>query len=524
MRKRYSASFHVGVQGGPVPSIEAVAEECLRWVLEGRRRAAPADWGLAPGGSADFVKLGDSASVSMLRLADSGQDLWGLRFDQVDATHDDLLWRTEICLSQDGDSGELAFSCDNMAGSVSQSIMPVERTASRPRIVPRVISKWRGYKGGYSLNVEPHALKTEEVDGFVDALLSPTRLRPVVFVSASNDSDRPVVDVDKLANWMAGLAHVVVAANRFPALRMDERLPERFLCYNGAVRIYWPGLNFTDPYRHKLWVPDRIFEIERRHEHGFRQFLLGYLSDIATAVSDPEAPSWALLEFIRRRQQIAEAIEKGQDAELLGLFQEDNAELRRENDNLKAQNSDLLEQVHREQSKARSWYSAYIEACKAGGGAGAERDQREPPELVADAINYAEADFADRIVFALNSKSDGRDSIFEHADDVYAAFNFLAGTYFRAKTGEEPCADLDQAARTEVGWRFEANQSKTAIGKYPEWYQCSHDGKVFTLEEHLKVGSSKDPRRTMRIAFAWDDDAQVVVIGFLGQHQRSDAT
>lgn len=522
MRKRYSASFYVGGQGETVPKLEEVATVCLRWMSEGRRGLPAEDLPLDAGSTVERIDLGENASASMMRVAHEDQDIWGMRLDHADHSQDDLLWRTEICLAQDANSGELAFSCDNLAGSVSQSLVPIERAASRPRIVPEVLRRWSGYKGGYSLNVGARLLHAEELNGFAEALLSPSRMRPVVFVSARNDNDRPILNADNLADWLAGVAHVVVAANRFPSFKLAEWLPERFLCYNGAIRIYWPGLNFNDPYRHRLWVPERIEEIERRHGGaGFREYLLGYVSDIATSVSDPEAPSWALMESVRRQKQIAEAIQNGEQTELLALYEEENAALKVEKDEYKAQLADVTEQLRREQVKARGFYSSYVQAAKTAGGMGGERDL---PEMVADAMDYAEEEFAGQLIFALNSKSDGRDSIFEHADEVYSAFKFLATTYYRAKIGEVPCADLDQAARTEFSWRFEANQSKITMGKYPEWYQCCHEGVVYLLEEHLKTGSSKDPRRAMRIAFAWDEALQRVIIGFIGQHQRTDAT
>jgi hypothetical protein len=241
-------------------------------------------------------------------------------------------------------------------------------------------------------------------------------------------------------------------------------------------------------------------------------------------VFDPEAPSWALLESIRRQNQIEEAVKKGDQAELIELYEEDNEALNTENADLKMQTSDLVEQVRKERAKAKAWYDAYVEARKSANPDLPAREVRPLPESVSEAIEYASEDFADELVFALNNKSDGHNSIFEQPDEVFAAFKFLATTYFNAKTGAVACPDLDQAARTEVGWRFEANQSHTAMGKYPEWYQCWHEDRTYQLEEHLKTGSSKDPRHTMRIAFAWDGDLAKVIIGFIGQHQKTDAT
>lgn len=524
MRKRYSASFNLGSQDVGVPTSEDVAARCLRWVAEGGRGLLPAEVEAEPGSTFDSVDIGEGATVSALRVVSGDQDLWGLRLDHVDHELDDLLWRTEICLAHDLESDEVAFSCDNMAGSVSQSVTPITRTPSRPRIVPQVLREWKGYKGGYSLKADVHVLKSDEVDGFLDTLLSPSRRRPVVFISAKNDDDRPLIDAGKVADWLAGVAHVVVAESRFPVRRMEDRLPDRFRCFNGAIRIYWPGLSFNDPYRHKLWLPDRILDKERWHDHGFREFLLGYVSEFATAVFDPEAPSWALLESIRRQNQIEEAIKKGDQADLIELYEEDNKELNIENADLKMRTSDLYEQVRKERAKAKAWFDAYVEARKSANPELPEHEVRPLPESVSEAIDYAAEDYADELVFALNNKSDGHNSIFEQPDEVHAAFKFLATTYFKAKTGEVACADLDQAVRTEVGWRFEANQSQTAIGKYPEWYQCCYEDRTYTLEEHVKTGSSKDPRHTMRIAFAWDGDLSKVIIGFVGQHQKTDAT
>ena len=41
---------------------------------------------------------------------------------------------------------------------------------------------------------------------------------------------------------------------------------------------------------------------------------------------------------------------------------------------------------------------------------------------------------------------------------------------------------------------------------------------------HVKTGTVKDPRHTIRVAFEWDADERMVVIGFIGQHQRTQGT
>ena len=38
---------------------------------------------------------------------------------------------------------------------------------------------------------------------------------------------------------------------------------------------------------------------------------------------------------------------------------------------------------------------------------------------------------------------------------------------------------------------------------------------------HLGKGASFDPKSTIRIGFAWDDERRRVVVGYVGRHQRT---
>jgi hypothetical protein len=62
------------------------------------------------------------------------------------------------------------------------------------------------------------------------------------------------------------------------------------------------------------------------------------------------------------------------------------------------------------------------------------------------------------------------------------------------------------------------------MGQYKDWYCCQFEGRKWELGEHIGTGASKDARHTIRIGFAWDKDDKLVIIGFIGQHQRSRKT
>jgi len=141
-----------------------------------------------------------------------------------------------------------------------------------------------------------------------------------------------------------------------------------------------------------------------------------------------------------------------------------------------------------------------------------------------EAVERAQDEFSEQLVFAPNGKSSVSGNPFEEPGELFSALEFLATTYFIARTGEEGCSDFQAALHDHVDWSFQANQSQITMGKYENWYTTRWEGRKYWLPNHIGTGSSKDPRYTIRVAFEWDKDRKKVVIGYIGQHQQTDAT
>jgi hypothetical protein len=62
------------------------------------------------------------------------------------------------------------------------------------------------------------------------------------------------------------------------------------------------------------------------------------------------------------------------------------------------------------------------------------------------------------------------------------------------------------------------------MGMYKGYYTTKRNGKTIKLKSHIGKGSSKDARYCIRVGFDYDETDRVVVIGFLGQHQKTGAT
>ena len=85
-----------------------------------------------------------------------------------------------------------------------------------------------------------------------------------------------------------------------------------------------------------------------------------------------------------------------------------------------------------------------------------------------------------------------------------------------------PSLDFDRMIKEACpGWSYKPNQTETTMGMYREWYQTSRAGKLYDLANHIGKGNGRDPKNTIRIAFAWDEEDNRVVVGYIGRHQRN---
>lgn len=87
----------------------------------------------------------------------------------------------------------------------------------------------------------------------VRTLLDPARTRPVVAITTHRRSREPTIDPEDLAAKLAGAADIVVLETGEATWALSEALPSRLDVYDGAARIWWPGLTTTSaPYDHPL--------------------------------------------------------------------------------------------------------------------------------------------------------------------------------------------------------------------------------------------------------------------------------
>lgn len=241
---------------------------------------------------------------------------WHLELSHPDERDSTIWWEVEVEAAEpaEGEAGETSVSVTLARTSVDSRVVMVRTDPPAP---PRVIRDLveaphlECFDGPIPLTSGPSELTRLGVDGFVqEVLLQHARRLPVVGVSVLAATGQPIVDIERVARELAGMAHVWLIP---PGVTwaLEARLPERLGVYNGAVRIWWPGLDEgSNPYDHHLWLPDGgdprrdVFAVVARSALG-RFVPLGALARLQRQERDRERQQHAR-ELERLRQQLAE--------------------------------------------------------------------------------------------------------------------------------------------------------------------------------------------------------------------------
>ena len=203
-------------------------------------------------------------------------------------------------------------------------------------------------------------------------------------------------------------------------------------------------------------------------------------------------------------------------------LQLENQELKQDVGYLKEEVESLRSDLHDSRTMEEYWRLAYQKEQQGSEDSG--KIELFSIEDVNSAVKQARQKFSRQLLFPLNSESNVEDNPFNTPQTVWEALQWLATTYHQSRTGKLREPNLDRSIREACGWWYKSDQHNTTMGRYRNSYTTKVDGKTYWLKEHIGTGTNRDARYTIRIAFNWDRARQKVVVGYIGRHQRTDAS
>lgn len=163
--------------------------------------------------------------------------------------------RLDVDLATEG--GAVIASMESYFLERDDSDLP-DLLAGPPPLVHELMQNFDCYLGGERATGQVLEVSSEEAAQFATGtILSPQRELPVIAVSRYANGEA-AVDAAQVQRVLAGVA-VVATYDSDAATALREHLGHRLSCYNGAVRVYWPGCSTRDASgTHRVWMSREV--------------------------------------------------------------------------------------------------------------------------------------------------------------------------------------------------------------------------------------------------------------------------
>jgi hypothetical protein len=498
MQDLYATSFEI-VSADPETTFEDLTHAVARWGWRGD--GAPPE--LVGAGAAPIV--GGYEFVWERHSVPDQPDLAmeaALRHPDSDVP--ERLWRTVVDLSRT-DVIRLTVRISRQAAEL-RLIPATIGQLRRPGLIPDVLGSFSCKVGGLELNATCPSIHVSAVDEFVESVLkADTRRLPVVLLAPFGGARR-LFEAERVADEVAGLAHVAQLGGHLASSRLREIIGDEFRVPGGGARIYWPGFGHAeDRLRHRFWTARWLAE-STLPLHRLLFELLARISVHAVPV-DPTARR--VREAVRQHRY-EELRESGRSAdELVELLEDENKSLLKANSRLETE----VERLTAELETHRANYAAIAAATEPEAEPLIEEGEASVevaswPEFV-EVLPLLESD-----AFVITPRAREMCDPSPYPDPGRMWFHLerlaeAAGAWAMAD------ASVGEALKPWIHVNYGIEISLFDEGSA---YEFHHDGIAYSAEPHVKVDDFKDPARCGRIYFAVDSEKRRFIVDHIGLH------
>lgn len=450
-----------------------------------------------------MIHLGSDEAVRWAAVSSGGRSVRRLEHEISPSPASPAGWMTRIWVCSDGDGTWLVLRAgpESPAGVVTSQNFD----ARRPGVVGDWIAQLHVHRDGLRLSDLAWNYGLGDRESLLGRMLDPARTLPIVAVSKAVVGDRHValLDVHRLARQLGGNAHVVVL-DRALSWEVTQELGQALSCFNGAVRVWWPGLTSQDdPARHPLLLPDRI---EHNPDRALSQIVRRVWNAAVDAVGVPALER----RLIAERQQAAVEQRMSELKTTTRDIDEVLAEWQQQlDDNVRLQ--ELLNEAEIENEELRATLR------KATIGADEQRPDDLPEvDTVEDAVRLAAAE-ATNVVYLPRAYEEARASNYPDPQQVLLDLRALHRVAEKWKDGNLG-GDFRTAFAAEPV-RFQPGIGQIAETKYRSDYEVTVGGRTVLMGPHLRRGTGP-AMDILRIYWYVDDATKQLFVGHVGRKLR----
>lgn len=423
----------------------------------------------------------------------------------------DLEWRNEVRIAAFGELCAVEHSIS--VSSIEYRIVPARLELGSPGVIRRLCSDIAVRIGDMTVKATPYPLSTDSVGKFIELLQSPMRRLPIVFISPYAKGQPNALNVQAMAQRLAGVAVVVEVREPEATWTIGDAIGDTLSCFDGGARIYWPGFSVKDDKRsHRLYLGATVRSvgpavIERSIERS-----------IFAVAAFRFVPDARITEIIREAEQ-AQRVQRVETQKASGGEDWENyaLELDEKLTNADQTISDLQAEIENLKANQQVFFSA-----RALGEPEEEAPQDDlvPPDSVEAALAQA-ADSCKNLVLLDSAFEAAKKSPFKRPAEILSALSDLdeiAKDWTKQRDAKGTGGDLLQHLK-DKGWGKRASMhiSNTTKAKEGTHYEFEYNGARQMFEPHVTIGSG-DANYCASIHFILDQKTGKIVIGHVGRH------
>lgn len=413
---------------------------------------------------------------------------------------------------------------------------------------------------GKSLLIRSRMDDPEGFTDFLKLLENPARKIPVIVISTPQDvKDMQGLsrEADRIAEMNQGIAHVCLLEGK-ASWDLTNAVGRELSVFKGAIRIYHTDFKVgsSNKYHHPVYQHEKIGGWGGGHA-GFKRYLQDkmFQQSVLSLGADKDVPSFSDLKELKLNQALTALQDKQSQQNQLKPVTEDNERLVRlfDENALLQHETQLLNQKLEltRQDASQSLSLAVQEEQRADAaerrvlvleGQNTElsiqmdefkrqynkvRNNLRSISLYPDNLKvieeWANQYLGDRVFIHPRAISGAKKSSYRHPELVYRGLQLLGGEYYDMKAGSlgndtSTMKELFDLKCRALHLEDTFSINKAAAGHHREQYFVTSGKNKLFLEKHLCNGSSKDPSKTLRIYYAWDDKNEKVVVGHMPDH------
>ena len=447
--------------------------------------------------------------------------LWAMRMDRPDRDVAQRTWTVEIVVGYRPTDQHALFSL-RLLVNTPESTLRIE--PSVPGLVRQVATACGLNYGPSLFEVRPWTLESRQhAEMLCDFILDPARRHPIFACSVPERADEPLLDAQLLSKHTLGIARVVVVPATYSWV-LTEAFGKSRSVFAGAVRAYLPGFSSdANPFVHRLYLADQVAdqvgakraslslrwlaanESLRRLRLGGDVLAFSTVRDAALTAerrrlqSEGAASEMELAVAQQQIESLREALSGAVDEKDL-YFHEWTA-------------SDAEARQFEQQCRGlRARIQVLIAQIKQRG----ERpdDGSKLPEHWEEFAEWCDETLAARVILSPRARREVKSPEYDSPGHAAQCLLWLANEYWEAR--------LDGAGDDLQGAILEGVHNARCGA---DSLELDFDGRRLRADWHIKSGgNTRDPRRCLRIYYAWDQQSQQIVIASMPGHISTDAS